>query len=144
MLKRASDIIAHGDERAIVDFAIESNRELATIGRELELAKGHLRKVALGRAGDGTEGPVEIEGNLGVASVAFGPAGVKTRKGRDLRDIEANLSEDTFRRLFTRKLQVHPHKDLATLVASVEGSERDVIDQFLAIKPSTPKVFLPR
>lgn len=143
MLKRASEIIAQGDERAVVDFAIESNRELATVGRELELAKGHLRKVALGRAGNG-EGPVEIEGNLGVASVAFGPAGVKARKGRDLRDIEANLSEDTFRRLFTKRLQVVPHKDLATLVASVEGGERDVIDQFLAISPSTPKVFLPR
>lgn len=143
MLKKASEIIALGDDRAVVDFAIEANRELSTIGGELEKAKGHLRKVALGRTTEGAD-QVEIEGGLGVATVVLGGSNVKPRKGQDLRDIEANLSEETFRRLFTKKVTVSPLRDYAIVVASVTGPERETLDRFIEVTPSTPKVFLPR
>lgn len=143
MLKSASEVIAQGDERAVVDFAIESNRELATINGELDKAKSHLRKLALGRVENEVD-RVEIDGALGVATIVFGPSSVKGRKGKDLRDLEANLSEETFRRLFVKRVMVSPVENFASLVASVPTSEREVIERFVQVSPSTPKVYLPR
>lgn len=141
MLKKASEVIASGDTRAVVDFAIEVNREVAHRTRELDKAKAHLRKVALGRD-ETRERTIEIEGNVGVATVTFSPDAVKVRKGRDLKDLEANLSSTTFARLFTKQIVVTPVRELPDLLGALDDPERSVVERFVEVTPSTPKVFL--
>lgn len=144
MLKRASEVIASGDEAAVVDYAIEVNRRILAASGELEEAKGHLREVALGRVEDQETGSVEIEGNLGAATINFTPHTVRLLKGVDLRDIEVNLSDETFARLFTKEIVVQPVRDFREHLGTLTAAERAVVERFVEIKPSTPKVNLPR
>lgn len=142
MLQTAQEVIASGDERAVVDYAVEVNREISRAQVELDEAKVFLRKLAAERRG-ADDDAVEIDGNLGVATVAF-PArpDVKLRKGRDLRDIEVNLSEEGFRRLFVRTIQVRALEELPDLLEGLSKADRDAVDLFLEITPKTPKVNL--
>lgn len=141
MLQTAQEVIASGDERAVVDYAVEVNREIARSQVELDEAKVFLRKLAEERRGSGDS--VEIDGNLGAATVEFQTRpDVKLRKGRDLRDIEVNLSEEGFRRLFVKTIQVRPLEDLPELLEGLSQADRETVDRFLEITPKTPKVYL--
>lgn len=140
MLKTAQEVIASGDDRAIVDYAIEVSRLINRHTAELETAKAHLR----GLAQKTREGKplVELEGNLGVAEVRFPlRSDVKARKGRDLRDLEVNL-EKSFSRLFLRVVQIQPVEDFADEAQLLSPEERAVLDRFVEVTPATPKVFL--
>lgn len=140
MLKRAREVIASGDERAIVDYAIEANRTISRASGELEEVKAYLRKVALGRA----EGlpSVELEGNLGVATVAFPRSEAKTRRGRDLKDIEVNLAPEVFAKMFSKEIRVLPVEDFQDRLVHLTPAEQTIVEQFIEIKPATPKVHL--
>jgi hypothetical protein len=142
MLKTASEVIALGDVRGVVDFAIEANREATAIGRELNTAKAHLRDEA--RVIMGRQRTVDLEGNLGTASVVFDGDTPRTRKGQVLKDIEPNLSDETFSRLFTKEVVVKPVKDFLGQLRSITAAERAVIDRFIEVRPQTPKVYLPK
>lgn len=140
MLKRAREVIASGDERAIVDYAIEASRTVNRASGELEEAKAHLRKIALGRAEGASS--VELEGNLGVATVSFARSEAKTRKGKDLKDIEVNLASTVFSGLFSKEILVKPAGDFEDRFDLLGPADRAVVEQFIEIKPSTPKVHL--
>lgn len=155
MLKTANEVIAHGDVRAVVDFAVEVNREIAANTKELNTAKAHLRAdarksvcsfmgVALRDKAPQPDGSVDIEGNLGTATVVFDKDTPKIRKGQTLKDIEPNLPEETFASLFTREVVVRPVKDFVDRLGDLSAAEREVIDRFLEVKPTTPKVYLPK
>jgi hypothetical protein len=146
MLKTASEVIAQGDTKAVVDFAIEANREVTATSRELNKAKAHLREDARkGSDRDELEGTsVDIGGNLGTATVVFDSDTPKTRKGQDLKGIEPNLSEETFARLFTKEVVVKPVKDFLDHLGELSSAERAVVTRFIEIKPTTPKVYLPK
>lgn len=142
MQKRASEVIASGDQRAIVDFALGLNRKVQAASGELEEAKAHLRK--LGRAALGEEAKsVSLAGNLGEASVAFPPDKVQTRSGMDLKDAEVNLTAEVFSRLFFKEIVIRPAKDFLAELASVSEADQARVRQFVEIVPTTPKVFLP-
>ena len=140
MLKRAREVIASGDERAIVDFAIEANRTISRATSELEEAKTFLRRAAQGRAGG--RAVVEIEGNLGVATVSFSRSEPKTKKGRDLKDVEVNLTAEVFAGLFSKTVLVQPAEGFEARLVQLAPADRAIIEQFVEIKPSTPKVHL--
>lgn len=141
MLRRAREVISSGDERSVVDYAIEANRTVVQANTELEEAKGFLRKVALGRrAGEALS--VELEGNLGVATVNFSRSDPKTRKGKDLKDIEVNLAPEVFAKLFTKVVHVQPVGDFEVRLAQLPPADRAIIEQFVEIKLATPKVHL--
>lgn len=141
MLKRAHEVIASGNERSIVDFAVEANRLIAQTTSELEQVKAHLRQRALARERT-AEGAVEIEGNLGVASVTFSRPDVRARRDHDLKDIEVNLSPEVFRRLFVKEVVVRPVGEIAQLMEQLSPADRAVLDQFVEVRDSTPKVYL--
>ena len=141
MLKKASEVIASGNVGSVVDFAIEANREVASSQRELDAAKAYLRGRALAQR-VGRQDLVELEGHLGLASVAFSPDTAKAKKGKDLKDLEANLSPGTFALLFTKMIVITPVKELPELLGTLEEAERLVVERFLEVKPTTPKVFL--
>lgn len=144
MLKTASEIIAQGEIKAVVDFAIEVNRELTAGNRELSQAKGHLREEAKGHLREEEITSVDIEGNLGTATVVFDGEVPKIRRGQDLKGIEPNLSEETFAKLFTKEIVVKPVKDFVSLLQDLSSAERAVIARFVEVSPSTPKVYLPK
>ena len=140
MLKRAHEVIASGDERAIVDYAIEANRTISRATIELESVKAHLRKIALGRSEGALN--VELEGNLGVATVAFPRPEAKPRRGKDLKDVEVNLQAEVFARMFSKEILVRPVDGFEDRLPLLAPAERVIIEQFIEIKPSTPKVHL--
>jgi len=143
MLRTASEVIASGDTKAVVDFAIEANRTATATSRELNQAKGHLREEAKVQ-GDGSSWSVDIEGNLGTATVVFDKDAPKTKRGQDLKDIEPNLSDETFARLFTKEVVVKPVKDFVDKLDDLSAAEREVVSRFVEVKPTTPKVYLPK
>lgn len=142
MLKRAREVIASGDEKAIVDYAIEANRTVKKASAELDEAKGYLRKVALGRSGQAQV--VELEGNLGVATVSLSGSEAKFRKGKDHKDIEVNLSADVFQRLFEKKVVILPVENFEEELEKLSPAEKAIVDRFVEVLPSTPKVHLTR
>lgn len=142
MLKTASEIIAQGDIRTVVDFAIEVNREVTAGSRELDYVKVHLREEARKSVESGKV--VDIEGNLGTATIVFDNDTPKTRKGQDLKGIEPNLSEETFARLFTKEVVVKPVKDFIDMIEGLSAAEKAIVDRFVEIRPATPKVYLPK
>lgn len=142
MQKRASDVIASGDERAVVDFAIGVNRKVHSASMELEAAKVHLRQ--LGRRALGEEAKSAIlSGNLGEASVAFPPDKVQVRPGMSLKDAEVNLDPEVFSRLFVKEVVVRPSQDFQSELAGLSAADRARVRQFIEVIPTTPKVFLP-
>jgi len=120
--------------------------------RELNKVKAHLREDAretsglvLGDTVQNLEGTsIDIEGNLGTATVVFDKDAPKSRKGQALKDIEPNLSAETFAQLFTKEVVVKPVKDFVDRLAELTPAERAVIDRFLEVAPTTPKVYLPK
>jgi hypothetical protein len=140
MLKRAQEVIASGDEKQVVDYAIEANRQVTSASAELDKAKAFLRSAALRRA----EGAfsVELEGHLGVATVSFARSEVKIRKNRDLRDLEVNLPAEVFSALFAKEILIRPVEDFADRLADLHPSQRVILDRFIEVRPSTPKVHL--
>jgi hypothetical protein len=145
-IKTATEVIARGDSRIIIDFAIELNRQILSEMAQLEALKEHLRKTALGGRSfwDGRQRIVEMEGNLGVSSVVFPPNQVKVKKGCDLRDLETNLPSDTFTTLFQKRVVIEPVTDFESRVGSLSPAETTVVNRFVEVKPQTPKVYLPR
>jgi hypothetical protein len=67
MLKSAQEVIASGNDRFVVDYAIEVNRQITAFSKELSTVKKHLRKLGLSRVVAGKRS-VAVEGNLGVGS----------------------------------------------------------------------------
>jgi hypothetical protein len=82
MLKTAQEVIASGDERAVVDYAIEVNRSISRSQVELNEAKAFLRRLASARRQEQGDS-VEIDGNFGAATVEFQTRPeVKLKKGK--------------------------------------------------------------
>lgn len=147
MLKRAEDVIASGDERAAIDFAISMNRQVAQSKRELDRIKVHLREVAHLRTlkvGDPSpqEG-VTLEGNIGSVFIQFPPKEARVRRGQDLRDIGVNVSRQTMLLLFTNTVAVKPVKDFVDQIDKIDPAERAVVDRFVEMISPTGKVNLP-
>jgi hypothetical protein len=144
MEKTAREVITAGNVPSTVDFAIELHRRIAAQGRELDEVKRYLREVAKESVGNSGARTSEILGNLGTASVVFERDQVKPRKGLDLSDIEENLSAETFAKLFVTRVVVDPALDLLDKLGDLSPPERAVVENFLDIVPSTPKVYLPK
>lgn len=62
----------------------------------------------------------------------------------NLADIEENLSAESFARLFVTRVVVEPASDFLEKLPDVAPPERAVLDNFLDVVPSTPKVYLPK
>lgn len=144
MEKLAKQIIAAQDVPAAVDFAIELNRRITASSKELDEIKRYLRDIAREDVGDTGQRTTEIIGNLGVASVVFERDTVRTKRDMVLANIEENLSEETFSRLFVTRVVVEPASDFLEKLQALSPAERAVVDNFLDVAPSTPKVYLPK
>lgn len=138
-------MIAEGDLRAVVDYAIDLNREKVWLDKELEETKVYLRAEARKRAGGSFA--VDLEGNLGTATVTFPGVSMKVKKGKDLQDVEVNVEEHVFAQFFTRTIVVvpaMPADDFLDEMAALPRTVQIKIRTFLDFEDQTPRVNLPK
>lgn len=144
MEKLAQEVIDAGDVPAAVDFAIELYRRINALSKDLSEIKSYLREVARSDVGDSGARTASIVGNLGTASVTFERDTVKVRRDMVLADIEENLSDETFARLFVTRVVVETSSDFLDKLPELSPAEKAVVDNFLEVVASTPKVYLPK
>jgi hypothetical protein len=144
MEKLAKEVIEAGDVPAAVDYAIELYRRITALSKDLNEVKAYLREVAKSDLGDSGARTASVVGNLGTASVVFERDTVRAKREMNLADIEENLSDETFARLFVTRVLVEPTSDILDKLAELTPAERAVIENFLEVVPSTPKVYLPK
>jgi hypothetical protein len=145
MLKSAKDVLATGDVTAIVDFAIEANRRIASATEDLGVVKAYLRSLAEKEQGmNPALSRVLFEGHLGSAQVVI-PTKVlfKARKGMKLGDLKKVLPAETYESLFTEKVIVEPSEDYEENSSALSPSQRLVVDKYVEGAPQTPRVSLP-
>lgn len=144
MLKSAQDVLASGDVRAIVDFAIEANRTVVSTTAELRVVKLHLRALAEAeKRGNPRLTNVKFEGLTGVAQVVLGKPVPHGRKGMNLRDLRKVLSEELYASLFNEIVQVDVSEDYETNYSQLNPSQRIVVDRYVEFAPPTSRVNLP-
>jgi hypothetical protein len=145
MRKSASEVIAEGDLSAVVDLAIDLNREVSAAEKELNELKVYLRGVARSQKHGAAE--VELEGLSGTISVTFPGLQLKTKKGVDLRDLEVNIGPAAFAKLFLRTIEIvpaMPPDDFLEVLATLSPADQAKIKNFIAISEQTAKVYVPR
>lgn len=145
MRKSAAEIIAEGDLGAVVDLAIELNRQAVEAGKELDELKVYLRGVAKAKQLGAAE--VELEGLSGTISVTFSGLQLKPKKGADLKDLEVNIGPAAFAKLFLRTIEIKPAMsadDFLEVLASLSVVDQTKVKHFIEVSEPTPKVYVPR
>jgi hypothetical protein len=145
MVRRAAEVIAEGDPSAVVDFAIDLNRKVFQLNKELEEAKEYLRQEA--RKKDKRAAEVELEGLSGTISVVFPGLTLKVKKGADLKNLEVNLSPEIFAKLFFRTIEIkpaHAADDFVEILGSLSPADQERVNRFIEAVDQTAKVFVPR
>jgi len=144
MLKSAKDVVASGETASVVDFAIEADRTIKQLTKELEVVKAALRAKGIAEAALTGENSVEIEGNLGKAQIVMVRPAPKAKKGVDLLASEAGLPSEVFASLFVKKTVVDFADDFETKLAALPSAQKAVISNLVEIVASTPRVNLPK
>lgn len=144
MLKTAKDVLASGNVSSVVDFAIETNRTITALSKELEGVKPFLRAEGTRLQALSGQNSVEITGNLGVATVVGVKPEPKAKKGMSLADLEASLPPEVFSALFVKKVVVNIADDYEAKVANLTAAQRAVVSNFVEVVASTPRVNLPK
>jgi hypothetical protein len=143
--RKANEVIAEGDLKTVVDYAIDLNRDKVWLDAQLEEVKIYLRAEA--RLKDASSFAVDLDGNLGTVTVTFPGVSMKTKKGKDLRDMEENLPEEVFAEFFNRSVLVVPSMpadDFLDAMAKLPQTVQLKINTFLAFEDQTPRVSLPK
>lgn len=144
MLKSARDVLASGDVRAIVDFAIEANRMVAATSTELRSVKAHLRGLAEDqKRGDPSKTSVKFEGHLGVAQVVLGKPFPHGRKGMNLGDLKRTLPEDIYASLFSEITVVGVADGYEENFSQLNPAQRLVVEKYVDFSATTSRVNLP-
>jgi len=144
MLKTAKDVVASGDVSSVVDFAIEANRTISGLTKELEIVKAALRAKGVELAALSGENAVEFHGYLGAAQIVMVRPSFKVRKGVDLLASEAGLPPEVFNALFVKRTVVDFSADFETKLASLPPAQKAVISNLVESALSTPRVNLPK
>ena len=144
MLKSAKDVVASGNVGEVVDFAIEANRTIAALTKELEECKVALRASGVAQAALSGENAIELDGLLGKAQIVMVKATPKVKKGVSLLASEAGLPADIFAALFVKRTVVDFAEDFEVKLAGLSTAQKAVIQNLVEIVPSTPRVNLPK
>ncbi len=145
MRKRAADLIAEGDLGAVVDLAVDLNRQDFETTRELNEVKAYFREIAKAKQHGAAE--VELDGLTGTVSVAFPGLTLKVRKGADLKDLEVNIGPEAFSKLFFRTIEIKPAlsaDDFLEVLATLDPIDQNKVKLFIEASELTPKVYVPR
>lgn len=144
MIKRSRDLIAQGSPEAVIDYAIDLNRKKVRLEAELEEAKVYLRQIGRERAQGAWS--IDLDGLTGTATIVFPAMVVKTKRDRDLKDLEENLPPVAFKSLFVREVKITPVpiEDFVEKREALSSADQAALDNFVEVVHATAKVNLPR
>ena len=144
MLRSGKAVLAAGKMASIVDFAIETHREIEALQQELDIVKPFLREEGLRLHGVSTENIVEIQGNLGCAVVTGVKPSPRAKRGMDLASLEKTLRPEVFHTLFIKKevVTIEIRAGYQKMLPMLTIAERKVLDAYIELA-STPRVNLP-
>lgn len=143
-IKSAKELVAAGETTAVVDAAIEANRTINALTKELDALKAFIREKGIAAAALSGENNAAIEGTLGSAQIAMVKAAPKARKGTDLLASEASLPADVFATLFVKKTVVEFAPDFEEKLVALPKAQRAVVENLVEMVASTPRVNLPK
>ena len=145
MIKSAKEIVAAGNSQAVVDMAIETNRQVTALTKELDALKAFIREKGVAAAALSGENNALVEGLLGSAQVTMVKAAPKARKGTDLAEVaEGILPPEVFSALFIKKTVVEFGPDFEEKLSALSLSQRAMVLYLVEIVASTPRVNLPK
>jgi len=144
MNKSAKDMVAAGNVVEIVDAAIEANREVNRLTKELDALKAFIREKGIAAAALSGENNAAVEGTLGSAQVAMVKAAPKARKGADLLASEASLPAEVYGSLFVKKTVVEFAPDFEEKLVALPKAQRAIVENLVEMVASTPRVNLPK
>ena len=142
MNKNAQEIVAAGDVTVIVDVAVEMNRQVAALTKELDLLKAAIRERGLSEVARTGDNNITLTGSVGTAQVACVKAAAKAKKGVDLLAAESNLPADVFASLFTKRVVVDIADDFAEKLAGLTTAQKAVVGNLVQMVEQTPRVTL--
>jgi hypothetical protein len=142
--KSASEVIASNITGEVVDFAIECNREVARLTKELDALKASIRATGIAQAALSGQNSVDLPGEFGVAQVVLVKAAPKAKKGVDLLASEPSLPAEVWGALFTKKVVVEIADDFEARVASLPAAQKAVVQNLVEVVAGTPRVNLPK
>lgn len=140
MVKSAKSVIENGNIVEVVDLAVEANRTIAALTKELDAVKTFLREQGITALATGDKNNVTFDGTLGTAQVVAVKPAPKARKGADLLAAEASLPAEVFAALFTKKVVVEIADDYEAKVATLTTAQKAVLSNLVEVVASTPRV----
>lgn len=142
MNKTAKEIVAAANTVEIVDVAVEYNREIARLTKELDVLKASIREKGLAEVAATGGNNVTLTGTTGTAQVACVKAAPKAKKGVDLLSTEGNLPAEVWASLFTKKVVVEIADDFEAKVAGLTTAQKAVVNNLVEMVAQTPRVTL--
>jgi len=142
MFKSAKDVVAAGNTVEVVDVAVEINKEIARLTKELDALKVALREQGVGEVARTGLNNITLNGTVGTAQVVMVKAAPKTKKGVDLLAAEGNLPSDVFANLFTKRVVVDIADDFEVKVAGLTTAQKAVVNNLVEMVAQTPRVTL--
>jgi hypothetical protein len=146
VLRTAKDVLASDSIEAVVDFAIEVNREVVSLSKELEAVKPFLRDEGMRLAALNGTNSAELVGNMGAATIVGVKPSPKPKRGMDLASLEAVLPPEVFYSLFTKKVVVTVEiaDSYESKLGLLTAQQRAVLANYIEVVGATPRVNLPK
>lgn len=140
MFKSAKDVVAAGNTVAVVDLAVEMNRQIQQLTKELDTLKAALREKGLAEVAATEGNHINLEGTLGTAQVVMVKPAPKAKKGVDLLSTEGNLPAEVWSSLFTKVTKVEIADDFEAKVAGLTTAQKAVVNNLVEMVQQTPRV----
>ena len=138
--KTAREVVASGDVKAVIDYAVATDRSIKAETKELEVVKEFLRDEAMDIVAHTGSRSAVLHGNTGSATVVFPEAKAEPRKGVNLLSVAEVIDPILFTRFFRREVVVKPVDDFASRYDQLPDHERAVLDSIISIVQQTPRV----
>lgn len=142
MNKTAKEIVAANNTTEMVDVAVEMNRQIAALTKELDVLKAAIREKGLVEVAKSGDNNVTLTGTVGTAQVVAVKAAAKAKKGVDLLATEGNLPADVWGSLFTKVVKVEIADDFEEKVAGLTTAQKAVVNNLVEMVAQTPRVTL--
>jgi len=138
--KTATEIVAAQNTVEIVDAAVEMNREVARLTKEMDVLKAALRELGVAAIAATSANNVTLTGTIGTAQVACVKASPKAKKGANLLAAKDALPAEVFASLFTVKTVVDFAEDFEAQVAGLTTAQKKVVGGLFEMVAGTSRV----
>jgi hypothetical protein len=140
MLKTAREIVALGDERLVVDYAVEADRQIKATKAEFETAKDFLRLRAADIVAHTNEPTAQLKGSSGSVVVSFQKPQAAVRKGVDPLAFEQTMDPSLWSTFFRKRVVVEVADDAEAKLATLTPAQRAAMLNLIEIRTDVPRV----